>query len=723
MYAMATEMHPACARAWWWIVLFSFVCPASLASQRRIECRTRSCSPFDNWEPAPYENSSELCKAVPEKAIEQFAFDAPRECRSWASAGLGAWGQCRKNYCSTLGKIQADLQHKESNIYYGGTDDQCRPLMNFNQSLCESDYRDADGFCNCICPMMNLLASGGTEAGCQAAIINFLLLGRKGIALSQRFGLNGYCSRILCDFFMRVGEPDPPYPLAGLPPTCLNLDLPWRLYNCVELLSQKPYNPEPWTNSSGEDDVLECTDGTRHKVEIRNIDTWDICNQHRYRWKCPKNYPVMCHSERDCAGDHCCRQTADQCVGGKVRIPSVVTSLQLAEWIGEATPQMLLKWATTTTMDPYSKFLANAPTTTYAPSAAEQVKDVVWIAVALVGTSAGVCFFILCIYLGNVNIKTIGKLLIGPARLFSIYGSDPVGSFLPSGNIPRDKKREAPLPPLRPLAEIEAERLDAEACQMLENCWTAASFRGFRHLVRYAGQPELTEAEPLRKAITWVRTRGLQNKTRNAEIIRTGEKWLATLEAEAELQNVTEAARPDLRWTAQARLTQGPVQGKPWIATTLGRAADGQIRKEGWKHIEELREAIQVASRRDVSEVILTQARSLLSELVARTPELPADRCVLDPEGDGIKLLPKGQQRAVWSFTGDVYCYDADSAKAGELEETPPRELLGDVGVDDARPVCAEWAKSFTCKAGRECPWRHVRPKPGDTIRECILFD
>jgi hypothetical protein len=491
----------------------------------------------------------------------------------------------------------------------------------------------------------------------------------------------------------------------------------------VELLSQRPYNPEPWTNHTGADNLLECTDGTKHIVDIRNIDTWDICNQHRYRWKCPMNFPVMCHAPRECAGDHCCRQTADQCEGGKVRTPSVVTALRLSEWVGEPTPEMLLKWATTTSLDPYLAFLAGAPTTTFAPSTAEQVKDVVWVVTALVGTSAAVCFFILCLYLGNINISTIRKLLIGPSRLFSIYGSDPASVFLPSGNIPRDKRREAPLPPLRPQSEIEAERLDAEACKMLEDRWTAASFRGFRHLVRYAGQPELTEAEPLRNAITWIRSRGLQNQTRNAEIIRTGEKWLATLEAEAELQTVTEAARPDLRWTAQTRLTQGPVEGKPWIATTLGKVTDGQIRKEGWKHIEDLREAIQVASNRDVSDVILTQAQNLLTELIARTPELPADRCVLDPEGDGIKLLPKGQQRAIWSLTGDVYCYDVESAKAGELDEAPPRELLGEVGVDDARPVCAEWAKTLTCKAGRNCPWRHVRPKPGDSIRECILFD
>ena len=64
------------------------------------------------------------------------------------------------------------------------------------------------------------------------------------------------------------------------------------------------------------------------------------------------------------------------------------------------------------------------------------------------------------------------------------------------------------------------------------------------------------------------------------------------------------------------------------------------------------------------------KAEALLASLVARTHELPSDRCVLDPDGEGrpflflwrtsscpsthagIKLLPKGHQRAVWPVTG-----------------------------------------------------------------------
>ena len=41
----------------------------------------------------------------------------------------------------------------------------------------------------------------------------------------------------------------------------------------------------------------------------------------------------------------------------------------------------------------------------------------------------------------------------------------------------------------------------------------------------------------------------------------------------------------------------------------------------------------------------VAQAEELLKALVARTHELPADRCVLDPDGSGVKLLPRGQHR------------------------------------------------------------------------------
>jgi len=433
----------------------------------------------------------------------------------------------------------------------------------------------------------------------------------------------------------------------------------------------------------------------------------------------------MCADPRGCVGDYCCKQTVEECepFGGE-RVPSVTLDLELPEWRGRATPEMLRKWATTTTLDAYQEFLQNAPTTTLPGSFAEEMKEELNIALIIGGIVGAVLICCSCYAMGFINVKNVRNVLMGPARLLTIYHTDPVSVFVPTGNLPRDKKREAPLPPARTKAELEEERRDNEACAALEDAWTAAILRGSRHLVRFAGQDEPPEAARLRHATALVRSRGLEGKGKNMEYIQNAEKWLGVLDAEYLLVNATEEARPDLRWTAQTRNTQAPVKTVPWHATTMGRIAEGEVRKEGWKHIEELRSAIQEASQHDISEVILYQARQLLTELIARTPELPADRCVLDPEGEGIKLLPKGQHRAVWTLSGDAYNYDSTVHIAGNLgEDSPPKELLGDVNTDESRPVCAEWAKSQTCRAGRNCPWRHVRPKAGDSIRECIIFE
>ncbi|CAE7322232.1 MAP1D [Symbiodinium necroappetens] len=685
-----------------------------------FDCDTPTCARHSSWLPAPYPNSTDICQELQIKALQSFVSVAPQLCREWAANGLGVWEDCRKSYCQALGDLASNLSHAGTNLYYGG--DECRPLVNFNQTLCETVYRDAEGFCECFCPSFGLLQVPSV-GGCESKIYEFLFLGRRGVELSQKYALSGYCAGFLCEFMNKLGEPDPPYPIEGLPGKCKSLELPWRVEGCVNLVSEQPYNPEAWKTPYPEDNVMECVDKTTHEVDVRHADTMQVCNTHKFRWRCPNNVPVMCKDPYYCTGDHCCVQTVDECPSGE-REASPMLALELPEWIGRLPPNMIERLRTTTSLDAYNQFLGSLGTTSRAPSFAQQISDYAWAGSAILVVIGLTCSCLACYYMGLVNTSHIRKVVLGPARLLNAYHADPV-TFFASGNLPRNKKREAPLPPMRPAHEIEEERRDNEACAALEDAWDIVSLKGMRHLVGRANDPDPFQAKLLRDAISIARSRGLQVRAGVADVLQKGEKWLSTLEAERELLRAVEEARPDLRWAAQVRLTEAPVVGKPWIATTMFKMAESEVRSGGWKHIEDLRAAVQVAESRDISESHMKEAQALLAALVARTHELPSDRCVLDPDGEGIKLLPKGHQRAVWPITGDTYTYEQGSSQGGDMgvDILPPKEVLGDAAVDDARPVCAEWAKSSRCKAGRDCPWRHCRPQAGDSVRECILFD
>lgn len=202
-----------------------------LALATRFDCETITCAKHDMWEPATFENSSQVCQDAQANALNQFVTIAPQQCREWAAAGMGVWEDCRKMYCQTLGYLASNLSHQGSNLYYGY--DECRPLVDFNQTLCETSYRDASGFCDCLCPMMGLLQIPSV-GGCESKIMEFLFIGRRGYNLSQKYGLSGYCAGFLCEFFAKLGEPIPPYPIQGIPEVCKTLDLPWRIFNCNE---------------------------------------------------------------------------------------------------------------------------------------------------------------------------------------------------------------------------------------------------------------------------------------------------------------------------------------------------------------------------------------------------------------------------------------------------------------------------------------------------------
>ena len=110
--------------------------------------------------------------------------------------------------------------------------------------------------------------------------------------------------------------------------------------------------------------------------------------------------------------------------------------------------------------------------------------------------------------MGMINAAYMKKV-IGPARLLNAYHADPV-TFFASGNLPRNKKREAPLPPMRPAHEIEEERRDNDAISSLADAWDLATLKGMRHLVSKVDDPDPVQARLLKDAIRIATSRGLQ---------------------------------------------------------------------------------------------------------------------------------------------------------------------------------------------------------------------
>jgi len=329
-----------------------------------------------------------------------------------------------------------------------------------------------------------------------------------------------------------------------------------------------------------------------------------------------------------------------------------------------------------------------------------------------------------CIIFGGDTWKIFMKALFGKERFLALYKMDVVHKFSPA-----EFEREwDDLPPRPDLSDIARRKADAAAGKALEDACRAAFAQGRASLVSVhwaTGFGPRKEAAAVRHAVMVVRARGLEEEEENARLIEEGENWCDNLEREINLIEAMEMAFPSL--TVDFRnLTKPPLPGAPWAGTTVGHTIDCDKRREVWGQIEELNQAIKIATDGGVSDGMLGQGRQLLHELVARTPELPADRCVLDPGGKGVKVLPKGTQRALWYHTGDSYLYEPETERkdGNELNnfELTPNDNLVDTSVDPCRPVCATFAKTKNCKLGKRCPWRHSQPVEGDIIREPIGF-
>jgi len=153
--------------------------------------------------------------------------------------------------------------------------------------------------------------------------------------------------------------------------------------------------------------------------------------------------------------------------------------------------------------------LLNLRTTSAGPSFAQQIGDYAWAGSAVLVVIGLTMSCLACYYMGMINAGYMRKVVIGPARLLNAYHADPV-TFFASGNLPRNKKREAPLPPMRPAHEIEEERRDNDAISSLADAWDLATLKGMRHLVSKVDDPDPIQARLLKDAIRIATSRGLQ---------------------------------------------------------------------------------------------------------------------------------------------------------------------------------------------------------------------
>jgi len=693
----------------------------------RYECQTVSCAPFNDWDwyATNFSNSTKVCVVAHQGMINGFMRIAPTMCRQMKAVGM-EWQNCRRDFCEMYDSAMQKILHLGGPGYYGF--DECRPFLDFNKTLCETEYRDAEVFCECYCPMMPLLEP---IRGCENEIMEFLLLGRRSPLLAEKYPLSENCAADLCRWYELIGDPQPVNPVDiayGVPSACHTIGLPFRPKQCVRMLTTidgsgapKPYEPCPWREPGSEDDVVTCSDGSTHTISHSEVDSWSVCVDHNFRWTCPANYPIMCEG-RNCDGsdDHCCQTSVDRCKSGAERQCSPALRPSLEEWRGLLHPAAVIRRGTTTTENALNAFLMITQSTTSAPNFAGQVDALLPAVVAGCAAFGAATLAAICFWLGKEHYKSVVGTVTGLPKLMQAYHLDPVHHFGPTvGAQDPNMDRDKPLPPMRSKAELAKELADNAASTALAAAVSAAYNRGFSGFCAYDGCPPPAEEEPLAQALAVVRERGLENEGGNAVLVERSDSWLRVLRSERMLMKVAAETRPALAIVGKRGTMMR--SGEPWLTTLQGQRFEGDLQETSWAKVERLTVAIKEAKAAGAQDGLVKKEARFLAELVARVPELPADRCVLDPEGEGLKLLPKGHQRAIQTKFGDPYTYQTENREASDFDVVPPRQELGDVAVDASRPCCAEWVKSRTCKGGRRCPWRHEMPRAGDVVRECIL--
>jgi hypothetical protein len=379
--------------------------------------------------------------------------------------------------------------------------------------------------------------------------------------------------------------------------------------------------------------------------------------------------------------------------------------LDLLEWRGIRPAEIALPPVISTTG------LIELISTTLAYTFEEFVDDNVPMLMLCIGACGMCVLFTICGFILRENFRHVSKTFVGAARLLKIMGGDDVRRVVPTGDPKPAAWRTQPLDPLPDHKAIARRAADARATLELEDAVRDAYFLGTQHLITSTRQPDPDEKQVLIMKLKAFQDRGLERRGGQValEIVHRAQTWINILDAERALVRYIEIGNADL----------------------IKRVTEEDFRIEyQWDRVEDLAVAIKVGRAEKASPSLVATAQELFVNLVARCKELPADRTVLDPSGEGVRILPAGNQRAIWATTGENYTYETGSLVgrnlpgASEDDTLPCRpNELGNVGVDPTRPVCSIYHAKGFCAHGRRCPWRHCKPLPGDSIREPLGID
>eukprot|EP00746_Dinoflagellata_sp_MGD_P163048 gnl/MRDRNA2_/MRDRNA2_90896_c0_seq1.p1 gnl/MRDRNA2_/MRDRNA2_90896_c0~~gnl/MRDRNA2_/MRDRNA2_90896_c0_seq1.p1 ORF type:complete len:748 (+),score=106.79 gnl/MRDRNA2_/MRDRNA2_90896_c0_seq1:50-2245(+) len=679
----------------------------------RYNCDTLTCSMYeqDEWEPITLGgNATRDCHSAIADELRTFETELAKECSIIWELRLSGWADCKKNYCqmfqNVLDKIRPDKN--QGHYYFDG----CEPILNFNYTLCLTEYRDADAVCGCLCHSMHLI---NYRAACFSQYMGHIVFGKRGFTHLKPTAI---CTLDLCGTFSKLGDPRVMKTLEGVPGSCQALNLPFDIQSCSALIDTTPYDPCPWVQKTAPVDQLLCTDGTYCSVSGEG--SWACCSQSGGRMLCPENYPYMCATPLACVGssDYCCVESEEMCGANGPRTCSLLLDPVLPEWYG-------VSWRTTELTQeelailypekygPEAEYAKKTAGQRRGPVASKEQQDTdftLYVAIGAGGAALAILFYLM-LKIYEVSSKEVAKTEnVFEKALQNTAHGDPESQFKPTHDEEKEKKKKPKWYQMRvapagmPNLEEAKKKNETQAFQHLRRLTTRIKKRG-----SISGATEQKELEEV-----IARAEGQAGAKMGPDdagnLIAQGKHQLALLAKEQNLTTITKATDLDLAAVSKEYMPARP-GGKNVQEMNQCLAEQTQA----WQRLDTLRLAAVDAQEAGANPVLLDRAQHRVAEFVGRTVELPEERCVLDPDGKGLRMLQPGVQRATDPYSGEAYCWNVSSYSACYMA----REGLGEVDTDAARPLCAAFVAG-NCSLGQRCAWRHAKQQPGDRLREPI---
>lgn len=658
---------------------------------RRYACDTSTCSAYedDDWrmiEDSENWNATTDCKKALDTSRQQFVQESAKWCI------LGDWDECKQRYCDMYQDALFQVRPNKDSWYFKG----CGGLLDFNYSLCLTEYRDASAYCDCFCPAMKI-AEIDTEEPCYAQVHDFLMYARRGVP--DRY-LWSVCNEWFCEILAIIGDPSSEMSWR-FPDACQDLSLPFNSFQCNRLLDSRPYDPCPWTEQTGGKDELVCSDGST--CSILSGETWGCCQNAGKRLLCPANYPFMCATPNACAGstDYCCEADELSCDDG-FRSCSPLLEPGLDEWRG-------ISWRPVQTKTDLARLYptrhanSNASGITEKNDGHDDSSNAAVVVLVTVALIAGLCA--LAIAAGCPIWKLVYQLI---GRICQRRHSEKTDARITTDKqhkMQLKRKGGKVLPLTTP--QVSLPQVPSVASQQRPLQPDQSPTPPFFPRPPIGGLPESMAPKPPSEPSPQQVLRA-QSATAVLEALQATDRDLCAESRRQQASQRTRAkdgnrnlsgsihreANPEASRRAQASIHTLGIIGQVDRRRLERTVEEASERACAFDRFDTLRNAATDASAENVDPLILGWAEERCNDLVSRLQELPMERCILDADGRGLRLCA------------------ADTGSPIEVN----------TGTDSARPVCAEFAHSGKCRLGSRCSWRHCTPLPGDRIRDSVVF-